>query len=113
MPQIDAESRLNTDVSLGARLADVLADATEFNVAVAYTKLSGVEILDRAGMPQRSRFVIGTGFGLTDPDAVEALAARGAEVRIVIDSPTSDVGASAYHPKLYLVRRHDELVVFS
>jgi hypothetical protein len=70
-------------------------------------------MLRRAGLPQRSRFVIGTGFGLTEPEAVEELDEKGAAVRIVIGSQLLDVGASAFHPKLYLVRRNDELIVFS
>jgi hypothetical protein len=64
------------------------------HVAVAYAKLTGVVVLDRAGLPQRSRFVIGTGFGLTEPEAVEALAEKGAEVRIVIGSHRSGMGSA-------------------
>jgi hypothetical protein len=97
MPQIDPESRLNSDVSLGSRSADTLDGAAEFDVAVAYEKLTGVAVLDRAELPQRSRFVIGTGFDLTEPEAVEAPAEKDAEVRIVIGSHRSGMGSSAFN----------------
>lgn len=105
------KSRLNSDIALGRRLVELLADAHEFEVAVAYAKRSGAELIRDAGLPVRSRFVIGTGFALTDPLAVETLAEAGADVRLVIGS--EQFSPNEFHPKIYLVRRGDLLVVIS
>ncbi len=53
---------------------------------MAYAKVSGTGLLLRSPVPQRSRAVIGLGFGLTDPPAVEQLAEAGVAVRCVTDS---------------------------
>jgi HKD family nuclease len=96
---------LNRDRPLLAALTAGLEDATACDIAVAYAKSSGVAgILEL--LPKPTRAVVGLGFGLTDPDAIELLATA-AEVRVVTAS------ASRFHPKLYLAHRSDELVVLS
>src|SRR4051794_2683946 len=101
MSGVHATPRLNPESPLWSRLRDALTDAQEFDVAVAYAKTSGVQLLQRLSLPEQRRFVVGTGFALTEPAAVERLAAGGAAVRVVIGS--AEVMPSAFHPKLYLV----------
>jgi HKD family nuclease len=107
----EAEPGLNADVPLSTRLADALEGADELLAAVAYVKRSGSEILAAAGLPSTTRFVVGIGFGLTDPEAVEDLAELGADVRVVVGA--EGLRASAFHPKLDIVRREGHLTVFS
>jgi HKD family nuclease len=107
----DASTHLNTESPLYAQLADKLARADRLDAAVAYAKRSGVEALRAAMPPVASRFVLGTGFALTDPVAVEELDRTGADVRLVIGS--DELPAAGFHPKLYLIERGDSLFVFS
>lgn len=102
---------LNEDVPLVERLADALTEATRLELAVAYAKASGAGELLRLPIPRGSRAVVGLGFGLTDPVAVEQLESAGMDVRLVADSQI--LSASSYHPKLYLTTRPRHLVVLS
>ncbi len=113
MPDGDFEYRpgLNQVVPLGERLAASLEGADRLDLAVAYAKASGAGELLRAEVPRSSRAVVGLGFGLTDPPAVERLQGSGMEVRCVVDAAT--VAASQFHPKLYLASRPGALVVLS
>lgn len=54
--------------------------------------------------------MIGLGFGITDPVAVEQLETAGIDVRVV---PDGALNASQFHPKLYLVERAGKLVTVS
>jgi HKD family nuclease len=101
---------LNQSASLLTRLRDAVAGASSLDLAVAHAKMSGVaELL--ASLPAHTRAVIGLGFGLSDPEAVEHLAKAGVEVRVVIDSLT--LSASRFHPELYVVTSTNEVTVFS
>lgn len=102
---------LNQVVPLGDRLAAALDGAHGLDLAVAYAKVSGTGELLRTALPRSSRAVVGLGFGVTDPPAVEQLAAAGAEVRCVVDSEL--LAASQFHPKLYLASRPRSLIVLS
>jgi HKD family nuclease len=102
---------LNQVERLIDRFARSLESARRVHIGVAYAKSSGVASLLRSGLPPGSRAVIGLGFGLTDPLAVEQLDAAGVSVRVVPDGP--ERAASAFHPKLYLVERPDQLMAFS
>ncbi len=100
-------SRLNHQVSLFERLGRQLRGASRFDVAVAFARATGTHRLLEVGLPPSTQVVIGLGFALTEPAAIEALADAGADVRVVFDRPET------FHPKLYLVTRPRELVVFS
>lgn len=102
---------LNQVVPLGDRLAAALDGAHRLDLAVAYAKVSGTGELLRTALPRSSRAVVGLGFGLTDPPAVEQMSSAGAEVRCVVDSQV--LAASQFHPKLYLASRQHSLVVLS
>ena len=54
--------------------------------------------------------MVGLGFGISDPLAVEQLDDAGIEVRLVADGA---IAASTFHPKLYVVERHRELRTIS
>jgi hypothetical protein len=60
MNSVEAATFLNSDHTRATELSDELAGAAKFDVAVAYPKQSGARIL-AAGLPPRSRFVVGTG----------------------------------------------------
>lgn len=102
---------LNQVVGLGERLAEALQEASGLDLAVAYAKSSGTGALLKSAVPRRSRAVVGLGFGLTDPPAVEQLADAGVAVRCVIDGVA--LVASQFHPKLYLASQPGALVVLS
>jgi HKD family nuclease len=100
-------SRLNHQSSLLERLGRKLPRASRFDVAVAFASATGARRLLRLGLPPSTRVVIGLGFAISDPAAIEALSDAGAEVQLVFDR------AETFHPKLYLITRPEELVVFS
>jgi HKD family nuclease len=102
---------LNQVAPLHDRLSAALAGAHALDVAVAYAKVSGTGLLLKEAVPKRSRAVIGLGFGLTDPPAVERLAEAGVAVRCVADGAAID--ASQFHPKLYLASQVGALVVLA
>ena len=102
--------RLAPQAPLSERLGRALRRADRLDIAVAYVKSSGVRWLEQR-LPAESRLVVGTGFAITDPDAVERLAALGANVRVVLDS--AELVASTFHPKLYLVEDEARLSVFA
>lgn len=102
---------LNATGSLAERMGAAFAGATRAHVGVAYAKASGVANLLRLDPPRGSRAVVGLGFGLTDPLAVEQLEQAGLDVRVVPDS--RELAASQFHPKLYLVERPGSLTALS
>lgn len=102
---------LNTQIPLQKRLEAALSGAARLELAVAYARTSGTGPLLRAALSRGSRAVIGLGFGLSDPPAIEQLASAGMDVRLVTDSARST--AEQFHPKLYLASRSRELVVLS
>jgi HKD family nuclease len=107
---LDYAPGLNEQGRLLDRMAQVLRGARRLDVAAAYAKSSGTSQLVRLGLPPGSRAVVGLGFGITDPVAVEQLEDGGVEVRVV---PDGAIAASQFHPKLYVVERPDELVTVS
>lgn len=72
---------LNQRERLADRMAVSFEGATALHLGVAYAKSSGVAQLLALDPPRRGRAVVGLGFGVTDPLAVEQLAARGFDVR--------------------------------
>ncbi len=102
---------LNQVTPLEERMRAAFEGATRAHLGVAYAKTSGVSRLLRLRPPDGSRAVVGLGFGVTDPQAVEQLEHAGLDVRVVADG--SALSASQFHPKLYLVERPGELVTLS
>lgn len=103
--------RLSPAEPLSERLGAALERSDRFEFAVAYAKSSGVGQLLGMGLPRRSRAVVGLGFGLSDPLAIERLDESGVEVRCAVDSAVLE--STTFHPKLYLASRPNELVVLS
>lgn len=101
---------LNEEIGFGQRLEVALRGARQFDLAVAYAKVSGAARLLSEEIPA-GRAVVGLGFGLTDPPAVEQLAAAGMDVKCVVDA--DGLPASRFHPKLYLAARAGTLTVLS
>jgi HKD family nuclease len=102
---------LNEQTALLERLGAALEGADRLEFAVAYARSSGAGQLLSLDVPSGSRAVVGLGFGLSDPIAVEHLADVGLDVRCVIDSTT--VSATQFHPKLYMASRPRCLTVLS
>jgi HKD family nuclease len=102
---------LNQFTPLEERIGAALAGATRAHLGIAFAKTSGVSRQLRLRPAERSRVVAGLGFGITDPQAVERLEHAGMEVRVVPDG--SALGASQFHPKLYLVERPGEWIALS
>jgi HKD family nuclease len=108
---MDYRPGLNEFEPLVDRLSDAMRGAERFDVAVAYAKSSGVGHLLKIAPAGTNRAVVGLGFGLTDPPAVEQLDDSGVDVRVVVDSDA--LPSTQYHPKLYLVEGRDRLTAFS
>jgi HKD family nuclease len=104
------EPGLNQQVALQDRMREAFSGARRLHLAAAYAKSSGTSKLLQLEPPQGSRAVVGLGFGISDPLAVEQLEAAGIDVRVVADGAVS---ASTFHPKLYLVERAGELRTIS
>lgn len=102
---------LSTTEPLSERLGAALEGSDRLEFAVAYAKSSGVGQLLGMGLPRRSRAVVGLGFGLSDPLAIERLDECGVEVRCAVGSSVLD--ATTFHPKLYLASHPRELIVLS
>jgi hypothetical protein len=77
---------LNRDAPLLGRLLLALDGALRLDIAVAFATMSGTSRLLRAGLPRTSRVVVGLGFGLSDPAALEQMDSSGVSVRCVADS---------------------------
>lgn len=107
---MDYAPGLNEQGRLLDRMEQVLHRSRRLHVAAAYAKTSGTSRLIRLGMPRGSRAVVGLGFGITDPLAVEQLESAGVDVRVV---PDGAISASQFHPKLYVIERPEELVTVS
>jgi HKD family nuclease len=101
---------LNEVEPLAERMRAAVAGCHRLHLAAAYAKSSGVGELLQLDPPKSSRIVLGLGFGLTDPAAVDRLDEAGLDVRVV---PDGAVAASAFHPKLSLIERSNELVILS
>lgn len=108
---MDYRPGLNQFEPLVGRLTTAMTEATRVDIAVAYAKSSGVGHLLRIAPTRGSRAVIGLGFGISDPPAVEQLEQSGVEVRAVVDSDL--LSTSQFHPKLYLIERPGELRTIS
>lgn len=101
---------LNQQTALRERMRAAFDGAHRVDLATAYAKTSGTAKLLELAPPAGSRAVVGLGFGITEPVAVEQLDAAGIEVRVVDDRV---VASSAFHPKLTLVERPGELRTIS
>ena len=101
---------LNQQVALQTRMRAAFDGAQRVHIAAAYAKSSGTSKLLQLEPPRGSRAVVGLGFGISDPLAVEQLDDAGIDVRVVGDGAVS---ASTFHPKLYLVERRGELRAIS
>jgi len=104
------EPGLNQRVALQDRMREAFDGAHRIHLAAAYAKSSGTSKLLQLKPPRGSRAVVGLGFGISDPLAVEQLDDAGIDVRVV---PDGAVSASTFHPKLYLVERDGELRTIS
>jgi HKD family nuclease len=104
------EPGLNQQVALQDRMRAAFDGARKIHVAAAYAKSSGTAKLLQLQPPKGSRAIVGLGFGITDPLAVEQLEDAGLDVRVVADGA---MAASRFHPKLYLVERPGELRTLS
>lgn len=104
---MDYRPGLNQYEPLMQRMTAAMAGAKRVDIAVAYAKSSGVGHLLRIAPLKESRAVVGLGFGISDPPAVEQLAEAGVAVRAVVDSDIFTT--SQFHPKLYLIERPGEL----
>lgn len=102
---------LNQQETLASRFARAAKGSSRMHLGVAYAKSSGVVQLLGTAVPTGSRAVVGLGFGLTDPMAVQQLETSGLDVRVVPDDGT--FSAASFHTKIYLVEHPERLTAFS
>lgn len=72
------------------------------NVAVAYVKETGLDVLDSMKV-KIDRGIVGDAFGVTQPEALRRLLKEGSTVRM------AQVATGTFHPKLYMVPYDDSL----
>lgn len=101
---------LNQQLALQERMREALDGARRIHLATAYARSSGTSKLLQLVPPRGSRAVLGLGFGISDPLAIDQLDDAGIEVRVV---PDGAIAASSFHPKLSLVERRGELRTIS
>ncbi len=72
------------------------------NIAVAYVKETGLEVLDSMRV-KVDKGIIGDAFAITQPSALERLLGGGSRIRM------AQVTSGTFHPKLYMVPYDDSL----
>ena len=77
-------------------------DYGRMNVAVAYVKETGLDVLDSMKV-KIDRGIVGDAFGVTQPEALRRLLKEGSTVRM------AQVATGTFHPKLYMVPYDDSL----
>ncbi len=78
-------------------------DFGKINVAVAYVRETGLDVLESMKV-EIDRGVVGDSFYITEPDALERLLNGGSNIRMAQVAPRT-----AFHPKLYMVPYDDSL----
>jgi HKD family nuclease len=95
---------------LNALLEFARPDTERIRVLAAYTTFSGCELLvdaldERGALGAEITVITSFDYGITEPEALEYLQGRGAEVRIANLGEGGEIvvrpGGSAYHPKAY------------
>ncbi len=77
-------------------------DYGRMNVAVAYVKETGLDVLDSMKV-KIDQGVVGDAFAITQPEALERLLKEGSKIRM------AQVATGTFHPKLYMVPYDDSL----
>ena len=77
-------------------------DYGRINVAVAYVKETGLDVLESMKV-KIDRGVVGDAFAITQPEALERLLKEGSKIRM------AQVATGTFHPKLYMVPYDDSL----
>jgi superfamily II DNA or RNA helicase len=90
------------DLSVGHQIRSELASADQVDVLVSFVKWTGVRVLKpelasfAARHPGRLRILTTTYMGATEPEALDELAALGADVRVSYDNRTTRLHAKAW-----------------
>lgn len=74
-----------------------IGDMNSVDIAVAYVKRSGIELLKDYLESKNIRLVTGFGFNLTEPEALEELIDLGAKIKVFGERKN-------FHPKIYLLK---------
>jgi HKD family nuclease/predicted RNA-binding protein len=77
-------------------------DYGKINVAVAYVKETGLDVLESMKV-KIDRGIVGDAFAITQPEALERLMKQGSRIRM------AQVATGTFHPKLYMVPYDDSL----
>jgi HKD family nuclease len=77
-------------------------DYGKINVAVAYVKETGLDVLESMKV-KVDRGIVGDAFAITQPEALERLMKEGSRIRM------AQVATGTFHPKLYMVPYDDSL----
>jgi HKD family nuclease/predicted RNA-binding protein len=77
-------------------------DYGKINVAVAYVKETGLDVLDSMKV-KIDRGIVGDAFGVTQPEALRRLLKERSNIRM------AQVATGTFHPKLYMVPYDDSL----
>jgi len=93
--------------------------ADEIKMGVAFVKYSGFSLIQDDIMKclankGKVEFVVGLDFRITEPKALRAIlemAKCGSNVKLFCFSNPSSDDTPVYHPKIYLLRREDRIVI--
>jgi HKD family nuclease/predicted RNA-binding protein len=77
-------------------------DYGKINIAVAYVKETGLDVLESMKV-KIDRGIVGDAFAITQPEALERLMKQGSRIRM------AQVATGTFHPKLYMVPYDDSL----
>lgn len=103
----------NDDKRIQTQIQESLHNCNDYDIAVSYVKLSGLQrLLDGLNNKSNSRFITTTDGYVTDPTALEKLyELSGVEVRVFVP----EMPGSGFHAKTYLFKNGDnnELLVGS
>jgi HKD family nuclease/predicted RNA-binding protein len=78
------------------------SDYGKINVAVAYVKETGLDVLESMNV-KIDLGIVGDAFAITQPEALERLMKEGSRIRM------AQVATGTFHPKLYMVPYDDSL----
>ncbi|RLI76462.1 hypothetical protein DRP04_12650 [Archaeoglobales archaeon] len=94
----------NSDSKLIDLFKEFAESSREIDIAVAYVKSSGLELVKDVIHGKKVRVIFSFEFLLTDPECIEKLMEFGAECKEYKTSGSDEIG---FHPKLYIFKSED------
>ncbi len=94
----------NSELKFVDLFKEFAKNSKEIDIAVAYVKNSGVELVKDTLYSKKVRVIFSFEYLITDPECIEKLIELGAECKEYKTSGSDEIG---FHPKLYIFRSED------